>query len=130
MVLAPSRANDMMTMARRVQHPVIDSILSILLCAVIATSGPGCGVGADPTGAALDRTAEPQNIASPSAGSDCVVASAGDGFVTLAARDLAVLGIVDFTVTASAPQIDAVIGLSAGPPARFSDLAVAVRLAP
>jgi hypothetical protein len=66
----------------------------------------------------------------PTTSHGCLVATAGRGFVTTAVPDVTVLGRVDFSVFASAPNLDAVIGLSAGPPARFSDLAAAVRLAP
>jgi hypothetical protein len=60
----------------------------------------------------------------------CLVATAGSGFLSVRVPDIRVLGTVSFTAQASAPNIDAVIGLSAEPPARFSDLAAAVRLAP
>ncbi|HSR99706.1 MAG TPA: hypothetical protein VLM79_21785, partial [Kofleriaceae bacterium] len=60
----------------------------------------------------------------------CVVASAGDGFVTQAVSDQSVVGTVTFQATPSAPGIDGVIGWSAGEPATFDDLAAATRFAP
>jgi hypothetical protein len=66
----------------------------------------------------------------PTSPNGCLVAHAGDGFATTVVPDATVLGTVDFTATASGPNIDAVIGLSAGPPAGFSDLATSVRLGP
>jgi hypothetical protein len=69
-------------------------------------------------------------IADASTAPDCVVALAGDGFVNAPLTDATVLDTVTFSATPSAPGIDAVIGLSAGPAARFTDLAAAVRFAP
>jgi len=122
----------------------------------IATSALGCGVGVEPrrdgladdptvaeratsdlAAAALARgtggqAANPQAAgalaASPEA-AGCVVANAGDGFVTLPVAEMTALGVFDFTVTASAPHIDAVIGLASGEPTWFPDIAVGVRLA-
>jgi hypothetical protein len=66
----------------------------------------------------------------PTTMTGCLVARAGDGFVTTTAPDAAVLATHRFTVIPSIPDLDAVIGVSAAPPASFSDLAAAVRLAP
>lgn len=60
----------------------------------------------------------------------CVAAAAGDGFVSGPLLDASVLDTLTFTATPSVTSIDAVIGLSAGPAAKFSDIATAVRLAP
>jgi hypothetical protein len=69
-------------------------------------------------------------VADASTAPDCVVALAGAGFVNAPLADATVLDTVTFSATPSAPGIDAVIGLSAGPAARFTDLATAVRFAP
>lgn len=69
-------------------------------------------------------------IADATTAPECVVALAGDGFVNAALPDATALDTVTFSATPSAPDIDAVIGLSAGPAAAFSDLATAVRFAP
>lgn len=71
-----------------------------------------------------------QIIADPTTMTGCLVARAGGGFVTVEVPDATVLSTTHFDVIPSAPDLDAVIGLSAGPPASFSDLATAVRLAP
>jgi hypothetical protein len=69
-------------------------------------------------------------VADATTADGCVVASAGDGFITRPARDASVVGTVTFRATPSAPGIDGVIGQSAGAPAAFSDLATAVRFSP
>jgi hypothetical protein len=69
-------------------------------------------------------------IADATTADGCVVASAGDGFITLPVRDASVVGTVTFRATPSDPGIDGVIGQSAGAPAAFSDLATAVRFSP
>ena len=69
-------------------------------------------------------------IADATTADGCVVASAGDGFVTQPVRDASVVGTVTFRATPSDPGIDGVIGQSAGAPATFSDLATAVRFSP
>jgi hypothetical protein len=60
----------------------------------------------------------------------CVIATAGDGFTSLDLADASVLDTAAFTAQPSASNLDAVIGLSAGPATRFSDLATAVRFSP
>lgn len=60
----------------------------------------------------------------------CVIADAGGGFVSIALPDATVLDTLTFTATPSVGNLDGVIGRSAGPATRFSDLATAVRLAP
>ncbi|MGH9889714.1 MAG: hypothetical protein ACREBE_29570, partial [bacterium] len=69
-------------------------------------------------------------VADPTTADGCVVASAGDGFVTQPVRDANVVGTVTFQATPSDPGIDGVIGWSAGEPSAFSDLAAATRFAP
>lgn len=69
-------------------------------------------------------------VADPTTADGCVVASAGDGFITQPVADASVVGTVTFQATPSAPGIDGVIGQSAGVPAAFSDLATAVRFSP
>jgi hypothetical protein len=69
-------------------------------------------------------------VADATTADGCVVASAGDGFITQPVRDATVVGTVTFNATPSAPGIDGVIGWSAGEPSKFSDLAAAVRFAP
>jgi hypothetical protein len=69
-------------------------------------------------------------VADATTADGCVVASAGDGFVTQPVRDATVVGTVTFQATPSDPAIDGVIGWSAGAPSRFSDLAAAVRFSP
>jgi len=69
-------------------------------------------------------------IADATSAPDCVVALAGEGFVNAELPDATALDTVTFSATPSAPGIDAVIGLSSGPAASFSDLATAVRFAP
>ena len=71
-----------------------------------------------------------QILADPTTMTGCLIARAGGGFATASIPDATVLASVGFTVIPSAPDLDAVIGLSALPPASFSDLAAAVRLAP
>jgi hypothetical protein len=71
-----------------------------------------------------------QVVADATTADGCLIVSAGDGFATAALPDATVLETLTFTVTPSAPDLDAVIGLSAGPATRFSDLATAVRLTP
>lgn len=71
-----------------------------------------------------------QIIPDPTTMTGCLVARAGGEFATAAVPDATVLSTTRFTVIPSAPDLDAVIGLSAGQPASFSDLATAVRLAP
>lgn len=120
------------------------------MCAVIASSGLGCGVDAerevespaacagqtntDGSCAASDSTKEEAaTFASAPAQLDaagCFTVAAGAGFVTVALPDAAVLTTAYFTATPSGPGIDAVVGLTAGVPRRFDDLATAVRFAP
>jgi hypothetical protein len=69
-------------------------------------------------------------VADPTTADGCVVASPGDGFITLPVRDATVVGTLNFQATPSVPGIDAVIGWSAGEPSGFSDLAAATRFAP
>jgi len=69
-------------------------------------------------------------VADATTGDGCVVAVVGDSFVNLPTPDATVLDTVEFSVQPDRLDLDAVIGLSAGPADRFSDLAVAVRLAP
>jgi len=69
-------------------------------------------------------------VADATTADGCVVASAGDGFITQPVRDATVVGTVTFRATPSDPGIDGVMGLSAGPPTAFSDLAAAVRFSP
>jgi hypothetical protein len=69
-------------------------------------------------------------VADATTADGCVVASAGDGFITMPARDASVVGTVTFQATPSEPGIDGVIGQSAGAPTAFSDLATAVRFSP
>src|SRR5205814_153675 len=69
-------------------------------------------------------------VADATTADGCVVASAGDGFITQPVSDATVVGTVTFQATPSDPGIDGVIGWSAGPPSRFSDLAAATRFAP
>lgn len=69
-------------------------------------------------------------IADATSAADCMVALAGDGFVNAPLPDATALDTVTFSATPSAPGIDAVIGLSPGDAARFTDLATAVRFAP
>jgi len=69
-------------------------------------------------------------VADPTTADGCVVASAGDGFVTQPVRDASVVGTVTFQATPSDPGIDGVIGWSPGEPSEFSDLAAATRFAP
>lgn len=71
-----------------------------------------------------------QIVADATTADNCLVVVAGDGFVTAPLASATVLDTLTFTATPSGPDIDAVIGLSAGPATRFSDLATAVRLAP
>lgn len=71
-----------------------------------------------------------QVVADATTADNCLIVSAGDGFATAPLPDATVLDTLVFTATPSAPNIDAVIGLSAGSPASFSDLATAVRFAP
>lgn len=71
-----------------------------------------------------------QIIADPTTMTDCLVARAGGGFAVAEVPDATVLSTTQFNVIPSAPDLDAVIGVSAGRPASFSDLATAVRLAP
>lgn len=69
-------------------------------------------------------------VADATTADGCVVASAGDGFITQAVRDATVVGTVSFRATPSDPGIDGVIGWSAGEPSGFDDLAAATRFAP
>jgi len=71
-----------------------------------------------------------QVVADNTTADNCLIASAGDGFVTAPLPNATVLDTLTYTVTPSALNIDAVIGLSSGPAASFSDLATAARLAP
>jgi len=71
-----------------------------------------------------------QVVADMTTADNCLVVTAGDGFVTAPLPNATVLDTLTFTVTPSILNIDAVIGLSAGPATRFSDLATAARLAP
>lgn len=116
------------------------------MCAAIAASGLACGVDADPAAeatcadqpdgscaASASNTMEAATFASAPAQLDaagCFTAAAGAGFVTVAVPDATVLTTAYFTATPSGPGIDAVIGLTAGVPRRFDDLAAAVRFAP
>src|SRR5262249_24753868 len=69
-------------------------------------------------------------IADATTGQGCVIARAGDGFVTVPLPDAMVLDTVTFTATPSEPSIDAVIGLAGGAATAFSDLATAARFSP
>jgi len=66
--------------------------------------------------------------ATPSQG--CLLASAGDGFVSAAVSDLTGLGTAAAVVTPSSTPLDAVIGLSAGAATSFAALATSLRLGP
>lgn len=72
----------------------------------------------------------PTAVADATTADGCVAADAADGVVTAALPDAAVLDAFGFRVRPSAQNMDAVIGLSAGPVSGFSDLAVALRLSP
>lgn len=69
-------------------------------------------------------------VADATTADGCVVASAGDGFITQPVSDANVVGTLTFQATPSDPGIDGVIGWSAGVPSRFADLAAATRFAP
>jgi hypothetical protein len=71
-----------------------------------------------------------QVVADATTADGCLIVTAGDGFVRAPLPDATVLDTVLFEATPGGPNIDAVIGLSAGPAASFSDLAPAVRFAP
>jgi hypothetical protein len=71
-----------------------------------------------------------QMVADATTADGCVIADAGGGFVSVALPDATVLDTLTFTATPSVANIDGVIGLSAGPAARFVDLATAVRFSP
>lgn len=66
----------------------------------------------------------------PATGGDCHTTYAGEGFSSQPISGGDTLVTSEFVVTPSAPDIDAVIGLSAAPAAKFTDLAVIVRFAP
>ena len=87
--------------------------------------------------AVIDRSADPsaslQVCASEpvfAAPFGCFGAAAGQGFVNVPLPRADVLDTVTFEVTASEPDLDAVIALTAGPASQFSDLAAAFRFAP
>jgi hypothetical protein len=69
-------------------------------------------------------------VADTTTADGCVIATAGDGFTSVALPDATVLDTVTFNAQPGALNVDAVIGLSAGAATRFSDLATAVRFAP
>lgn len=69
-------------------------------------------------------------VADATTADGCLVASAADGVVSAPLPDATVVDAVQFTVQSSAPNVDAVIGLSAGAATGFSDLAAALRLSP
>jgi len=69
-------------------------------------------------------------VADATTADGCVVAAAGDGFVDLPQPTATVLDTLWFNAEADRPDIDAVVGQSAGVPDAFSDLATAVRFAP
>lgn len=69
-------------------------------------------------------------VADATTADGCVVASAGDGFISQPVANATVVGTATFRATPSGPGIDGVIGLSAGAPAGFSELAAAVRFSP
>lgn len=66
----------------------------------------------------------------PTDAQGCITASAGQGFVNIPADDATVLDSYVFTATPSIGNIDAVVGLSAGPATAFNSLATAVRFNP
>ncbi|HEX4422275.1 MAG TPA: hypothetical protein VH165_30390, partial [Kofleriaceae bacterium] len=66
-------------------------------------------------------------VADATTADGCVVASAGDGFETVALTDTSVLDTLGFTATVDTIGLDAVVALSAGVPANFNGLATAVR---
>lgn len=120
----------MVTKNRPVKCPQPERAWTVRLCAATAALALGCG------GDAV-RDLAPENPADPalpavgdaSTADNCVVATAGDGFVSAALPDATALDTVTFTATPSAQNVDAVIALSAGPPARLADLAAVVRFA-
>jgi len=69
-------------------------------------------------------------VADATTADGCIAATAADGAVTAPLPDATVLDTIQFTVRPSAANLDAVIGLSAGPAAGFSDLAAILRLTP
>jgi hypothetical protein len=83
----------------------------------------------DSSSGTLDVCA-PTVVADATTADGCVSADAADGVVTVALPEATVLDSIGFSVRPSAPNMDAVIGLSAGPASGFSDLAVALRLSP
>lgn len=72
----------------------------------------------------------PTAVADATMADGCVAADAADGVVTAALPDATVLDSIRFSVRPSAQNMDAVIGLSAGPASGFADLAAALRLSP
>lgn len=66
----------------------------------------------------------------PTDSNGCITASAGQGFVNIPADDATVLDTYLFTATPSTGNIDAVVGMSAGPATAFNSLATAVRFNP
>lgn len=95
----------------------VQSFQTAVLCAVVATSALACGADVN-----SDAAAAPL--------STCVVVNAGDGFVTLPLPAATALDTLRLTATPSGPDVDAVIGLTAGPATGFASLATAVRFAP
>jgi hypothetical protein len=69
-------------------------------------------------------------VADATTADGCVIGTAGDGFASLPLPDATVLDTLAFVAQSDTPNVDAVIGLSAGEPAAFSDLAIAVRFSP
>lgn len=97
------------------QHWIAD----LGMCLAGVTFALGCDAGAE------------QAISSQSHElANCVVVSAGEGFVDIPLPDATSVATVEFFATPSVANIDAVMGMSSGPATAFSDLATAVRFAP
>ncbi|HEX8107484.1 MAG TPA: hypothetical protein VF516_07130 [Kofleriaceae bacterium] len=106
----------MMTTLRFMERYRVASTRAWIVCAAIATSGLGCG-----------GEVEPAVAASPPA---ATTATAGGPWTNQPFTEQTQIFHPVFAATPSASSIDAVVGLSDGPAADFTDLAAIVRFNP
>ncbi|HWU87595.1 MAG TPA: hypothetical protein VN253_09995, partial [Kofleriaceae bacterium] len=101
-------------------RPRAPRLCSLLLCGCAAMLVPGCDDAAGVDGPLL---AQPDK-------DGCVTAGAGAGFASVLLGPTGTLGVIDLTASATAADVDGVIGLSREPVTHFDHLATAVRFAP
>jgi hypothetical protein len=112
-------------------------LVQVLLCGCAAAALSACDEAADggedppdnPEGDGLPGSA---TIAEPEPGAPigCITRVPGAGFASVSLPAASRLAVIEFEATATALQLDGVIGLGSGTPSSYEQLAGAVRFAP